>query len=480
MGKASRLRRQAKQKDRDNGRGPGRQQHRAGQSESRPAAGREAPGGTAWSSEQPPGPGFGRSPEPTKAARLVTEAVHAQFREDAGVLSECVAQLAARPESAAWSRIVESALLTSLRSAVTTGWHQGWQPAELVRQVGREYGQRHARMAIDAIAAEMRTYAAATVHERWEAQLTTLTATAWWGTDDGYFEKWRDRERIDRTLMVTCALELLFVFATLPQLSRLCPLPGVARRGTMKGESKPADAVDQRLLGRVRALLAKAESTEFPEEAEALTSRAQELMARHSIDDALLAAAGTHAGSGSQASARRLFVDSPYEAPKTVLLDVVAAANRCRVIWHKNLGMCTVLGFPADLDAVELLFTSLLVQATTATVLAGSKRDAYGRSRTRSFRQSFLTSYAQRIGERLAEASDSAEREAVADSPGTNLLPVLSARRRVVDEAVEEMFPELTTHAVNSVHDHEGWISGRVAADQATLHGRRQLAGDAA
>ena len=63
---------------------------------------------------------------------------------------------------------------------------------------------------------------------------------------------------------------------------------------------------------------------------------------------------------------------------------MVAAANRCRAVWHRSLGLCTVLGFPGDLDAVELLVTSLLVQATTAMVQAGSRRDVYGRSRTRS------------------------------------------------------------------------------------------------
>src|SRR5438552_3000516 len=69
---------------------------------------------------------------------------------------------------------------------------------------------------------------------------------------------------------------------------------------------------------------------------------------------------------------------------------------------------------PADLDAVELLFTSLLVQANAAMIRAGGKKDEYGRSRTRSFRQSFLVPYAIRIGERLAEATGHAEQEAVA------------------------------------------------------------------
>ena len=475
MGKANRLRRRAKLKERE--KELNRRDHRPAQGGPGGAAGWQVPGSTG---RQQGRIGGGRPSAAELAEQLVSDAVHAQFHGDQDAFGCCAAQLADMPGVSGWQRIVERTLLASLLSAVTTGWHQGWQPAELVRQVGRQFGARHARLATDSVAAEMRGYASATVDERWEAQLAALGATAWWGSDDGYLEHWRDRERIERSAAVACALEALFAFATLPELGRLCPLPGTARRGALKPERNARRPVDQRMLGRVRALLAKAESTEFPEEAEALTSRAQELMARHSIDDALLAAAGSGSAGPAQASGRRLFVDSPYEAAKAVLLDVVAGANRCRAIWHKNLGLCTVLGFPGDLDAVELLFTSLLVQATTAMIQAGSRRDAYGRSRTRAFRQSFLTSYAQRIGERLAEAAGTAERQAVADSPGTNLLPVLAARHRAVDQAVDEMFPELTQHAVNSVHDREGWISGRAAADRAALNGRREVTGDAA
>src|SRR5260370_42461587 len=114
---------------------------------------------------------------------------------------------------------------------------------------------------------------------------------------------------MDRTAALTGVLEWLLAFATLLVLDGLCPIPGTARRDTANSATKPSHKVDQRMLDRVRGLLANAESTEFPEEAEALTSRAQELMARHSIDDALLTAAGSgrpgQAGPG-QASGRRL------------------------------------------------------------------------------------------------------------------------------------------------------------------------------
>jgi hypothetical protein len=80
-------------------------------------------------------------------------------------------------------------------------------------------------------------------------------------------------------------------------------------------------------------LLAKAESTEFPEEAEALSARAQELMAKHSIDHALLAA---QSGNRDKPAGRRLPVDNPYESPKATLLHAVAQANRCRSVWQKG------------------------------------------------------------------------------------------------------------------------------------------------
>lgn len=470
MGKANRTRRRAKLKDREAERR--RRERRSGL-----GAQRSAGGGHAGAQSGSLG---GRRSAEQLAEQLVADAVQAQFCQDSGALGRCAAQLADLPGVTGWQRIVGRTLLISLQDAVAAGWHQGWQPAEVVRQVSRQSGARHARMATDVVAAQMRCYASATVDERWQAQLAGLSATAWWDGDDGYLEQWRGRERIDWQAAVVSALEVLFAFTTLPRLSLLCPLPGTARPGALAAERNPRGPVDQRMLSRVRALLAKAESTEFPDEAEALTARAQELMARHSIDDALLAASAPAAAGRGQASGRRLFIESPYEAAKALLLDVVAGANRCRAVWHRNLGLSTVLGFPGDLDAVELLFTSLLVQATTALVHAGSRRDAYGRSRTRSFRQSFLTSYAQRIGERLAASTGAAERQAAADSPGTNLLPVLAARHRLVDQAVDEMFPELTQHAVGSAHDREGWVFGRAAADLAALHGRREVAGDAA
>jgi hypothetical protein len=414
------------------------------------------------------------------AAVGVAEALQAIAHGRPDQLEMWVDALAGQPQVPGWDATVSRELVGYLRVSVTCAWRHGWQPAELVRHAGREKGDAHARMATDMIADEIRGYAAATVDGRWRTQLSALRTEVWWGNDDAYLGRWRGRQGNSPQDTVVTALELLLLLGHLPVLPQLCPLPGTVRPGAARPGSA-ADGehtADKRMLSKIRALLVKAESTEFAEEAEALSARAQELMAKYSIDHALLAA---EAGRKDEPSSRRLPVDNPYEGPKAQLLQEVAQANRCRSVWYKSLGMSAVIGFPADLEAVELLFTSLLVQANTAMLRVGAKHDRYGRSRTRAFRQSFLMSYAERIGERLAGAAGDAERQVAAEVPGRNLLPVLAARHQAVDDAVDEMFGgSLTSHRSGRVSDSEGWYSGRAAADVAALHGHREVSAQSA
>jgi hypothetical protein len=233
-----------------------------------------------------------------------------------------------------------------------------------------------------------------------------------------------------------------------------------------------ADSLPHGVLDKVRALLAKAESTTFDAEAEAFTAKAQELMARHRIDRALLAARGNRHGSEEPGS-RRFWVDNPYADAKAVLLSNVADANGCRAVWSKSLGFATVFGFVDELDAVDELFTSLLVQATAALTRAGSKYDQYGRSRTTRFRRSFLLAFALRIGQRLHETVDSAVEVAVVET-GTALVPILAARVSATLAAAEAAFPE-TRGFSPAATDGEGWYAGTRFAHQADLSAASEL-----
>jgi hypothetical protein len=227
-------------------------------------------------------------------------------------------------------------------------------------------------------------------------------------------------------------------------------------------------------MRRIRSLLAKAESTVFPEEADALTAKAQELMAAHAIDEALLAADPGVGSRSAGVTERRLHLEPPYLDAKMHLVTAVAGANGVRSAWFSSYGIAVLVGAPADLDAVELLSTSLLVQAGRAMAAAGRLGDPHARSR--GFRRAFLLAYAVRVGERLAESRRTATTEATtaAAARGTDLAPVLRSREAAVAEAFDELFPRLRTRRTATV-DRTGWLTGRAAADTADLRRKRPL-----
>lgn len=392
-----------------------------------------------------------------EADELISAAMDALAREDQAAFDSAAAFLADRDDA-------DRVLMEAATRAISGVWRNGWQPADVVRIAARRLSDRHERVAADLIAWELRAYARATVDERWRDQLAGLAATVWW--KGGYLAARQARDGAGRLVTVSCVLELLGLLTGLPRLELLGPPPGVARRTV---PARP-HAVSERTLTRVRGLLAKAESTPYEAEARTFTSAAQSLMAKYSIDAAMLDAAALEArpGGGAAPEGVRVGIDAPYEQPKAVLLDLVAEANRCRVIWSRELGFATVLGFPADLSWVEMLFTSLLVQAQTALENSGTKKHGAGRSRSKAFRQSFLSAFASRIGERLAEATAAAVAQESAGR-GADLVPVLAAREQEVEQAVERMFPNLVSHRTRTSWDREGWAAGRTAADQAGL-----------
>ncbi|MEV6020879.1 MULTISPECIES: DUF2786 domain-containing protein [unclassified Streptomyces] len=327
---------------------------------------------------------------------------------------------------------------------VAAAWRRGWQPADVVRIVRRDLDDVHVRLLISSILKEGEGERAPR-GARWAAQLEELEAEP-------------HDLRTDRFSRATATLELYRLLLRLPSIEPLeaprAPVTAAAPQET-------------RMLARIRALLAKAEATGFPEEAEALSAKAQELMARHSIDEALIAAR-THAK--DTPGACRIGVEAPYETAKAVLLDAVAGANRCRAVWNEALCFSTVVGFEPDLEAVELLYTSLLVQATAAMTKAEAAQRAGGRKRTKTFRQSFLAAYAHRIGDRLASVAE----EQVTATEG-ELLPVLAARDVAVADHLDRMFPETVTTRMRGVTDEAGWHEGAAAADRAQVRGRRSL-----
>ena len=341
---------------------------------------------------------------------------------------------------------VDPVLTGTLRDAVVTLVTAGWQPVELHRVVARQGDPVQAHLVTDAIAAHLAGFAQ--VDPRWRAQADELGARVWWADGDDYLSEAARRWRLDRIALLDDMLTLLTTLRTLPPLEVLIPPPGTSA-------PSPASRTDPRLLHRVRSLLAKAEATDFPAEAESYTAKAQELIARYSIEDAL----APHTAEVVP-FARRIGLDHPYESEKASLLSAVARANRCHTVWSPELGVITVFGFDADIDAVELLYTSLLVQSHRAMTRDEPRA---GKARLKAFRRSFLIAYAVRIGERLRQT------RAAAEAHAPDLLPALVSRDTKVRETMERVFPRTERARGTRIDSEEGWDSGRDAADRAQL-----------
>ena len=150
-------------------------------------------------------------------------------------------------------------------------------------------------------------------------------------------------------------------------------------------------------------------------------------------------------------------------------MSIVAENSRCRAVFSKGIALATVIGYDADVQATETLFTSLLVQAQVALRAATAAAAPGSPERTRTFRSSFLLAYAYRVGERLEAINAHVAAEAEAET-GRSVLPVLAARSSIVDARVSELFPRLGTMRSRATVDPEGWASGRMAADRARLN----------
>lgn len=219
-------------------------------------------------------------------------------------------------------------------------------------------------------------------------------------------------------------------------------------------------------LDTVRKLLAKAEGAGTPAEAETYTAKAVELMARHGIDAALLGAADP---GRDEIGMQRIAMDDPYSAGKARLLAWTAGALRCRAVLHSAYGgkvrAVTVFGFASDRERVELLYTSLLLQATAQLV---ALRPPWPGESVAAFRRSWLYGFADEVRRRLVAAEERAAREHTPSpaADGSGLALVLADRHDRVERAYTEAFPRLgparrTTFSGSGFH--QGAEAGRRA-----------------
>ena len=270
------------------------------------------------------------------------------------------------------------------------------------------------------------------------------------------------------------------------------------------GTVGPMDDVDQeRALRRIRGLLDKAGSTAFGAEAEALYDKAAELMAKHRIDAAVLDASRAPADRSPVVERPVDLGAGQYVRARLLLIHHVAQNHGCRLLTHttRNGRVATVIGVQDDCDRVELLYTSLLLQATRLAAAAWAEpagsggrgeRAGSGEKARRSrrsggsqvaWKREFMFGFAGRVGERLAELSALAARNpegtgAADGTGGASVALVLAGRTERVDEWIARSYPRLRSLApATGFAGHGGLAAGRSSGDRADLGSRRVEAG---
>lgn len=198
-----------------------------------------------------------------------------------------------------------------------------------------------------------------------------------------------------------------------------------------------------RMLDKIAKLLAKAESSEFPAEAEAFTEHAQRLMIRYGIGKAEV-----DAERGRQGQTREPIVERHMDLPGTyrnAMLEglqwVVGAYRLVAIMQSKSKvhARLYLVGAESDVAQMERLCESLMIQqgaAMKAWWLGVEDKSWMTQAEQRRERREFIFGYyraaAHKLGQIVGEESSGA---------GTEL--VLADRKGRADEWVGEQYPAI-------------------------------------
>jgi hypothetical protein len=230
--------------------------------------------------------------------------------------------------------------------------------------------------------------------------------------------------------------------------------------------SEPSSA----LLDRVRKLLAKAEAEGVtPPEAEALTAKAAELMARYGIDRARLAATRPDT---DRPGSRIIDIDNPWAQVRAHMLAGLAGAMRCQCVLlttSRPGARIHIFGFASDLERVDILYTSLLLQMAhglTTTVVPVGVRSP------RAWRRSWLLGFVTAVITRVRSAEDRAAADADGETrSGPSTALVLADRAVVIRRQLEEAYP--VTRRTRVTYSGRGYSDGYAQGQRADIGNRR-------
>ncbi len=254
------------------------------------------------------------------------------------------------------------------------------------------------------------------------------------------------------------------------------------------------DEEKQTKLEKIRGLLRQAEATTYPEEAKAFSEAAQRLMTKYAFDELEVSLEERH----DTIETRDFKVMEPYGNQKMNLLGAIARNNDAKLVqghkakylrekdengrWRFVSGKddagikrsklryreAWITGFTSDLDRIEMLYSSLLIQMNAEMLATPTPSWENGVS----FRNSFVAGYTSGIGGRLRSSRSRATKEWEAEH-GTSVALVVLEKNEQVKAAYDERWGGQLRKVSTSYARGSGHGAGRSAANRADVGNAR-------
>ena len=193
--------------------------------------------------------------------------------------------------------------------------------------------------------------------------------------------------------------------------------------------------MSEKIVNRIEALLRKAESTHSDEEREMLSAKAEELMIKYSIDQAML---DPDRNTEDQIISVQIYIRGIYQmAHMASALGVVKAMGaRGYYMDHRHLDktvVVTVIDFESTIGLVQRMVDSLLAQSMMSMGFwwAANKNEWPAKAGYMA-RRSYLEGFGRGVADRIRRERQEAVAE-MSETPGGELV---LARGRKLDDAV--------------------------------------------